>query len=84
MSETGIVQRLRDYDNCDDSVIDEAADMLEQLLDQFQMHSPDMGGQHRYRFRNGGWPMNHMRGPNCESALMAVLAEVARERKATQ
>lgn len=67
----GIVDRLRERD---DSVVDEAAEMLEWLLSNFQMHSPHMGGQHRYRFRNGGWVMSNCVGPNIEDALSNALA----------
>lgn len=50
-----IVAKLRDRDYCDYGDVDDAADMLEFLLDQLQMHSPKMDGNHSYRFRNG-WP----------------------------
>ena len=53
---------------------------LEFLLGQFQMCNPDMGGQHSYRFRNGGWPMTHLRGPSIDEALAEAMAEVERER----
>ena len=58
--------------------------MLEFLLGQFQMHSPDMGGQHSYRFRSSGWPMTHAKGPSAEAAILAAMAEVEREREETQ
>jgi len=71
-----IVIRLRDPSFAD---IDEAADMLEFFFGQMQMHSPDMGGQHSYRFRSGGWPMTHCKGPNAEDAVRAAMREIKRE-----
>lgn len=76
----GIVMRLRNYDACHDGDVDEAADMLEFFFGQMQMHSPDMGGQHSYRFRSGGWPMTHCKGPNAEDAVKAALQEIRRSR----
>jgi hypothetical protein len=76
----GIVMRLRDYDNCHDRDVDEAADMLEFFFGQMQMYSPDMGGQHSYRFRSGGWPMTHCKGPSAEDAVRSTMAEIKRER----
>ena len=64
-----IIEKLRNHDNCHD----EAANMLEFLLSQFQSHSLDMGCQHRYRFRNGGWPMQHLTGSNVEAAIQKVM-----------
>ena len=55
-----------------------AAAAIEFLMGQFQMHSPDMGGKHRYRFRNDGWPMTHFIGPNSDAALRNALAEIDR------
>ena len=57
----------------------EAANMLEFLLLSFQMYSPQMDGQHSYRFRNGGWPMTHLKGPSIEDAVRAAMEGVARE-----
>ena len=71
-----IVIRLRDPSFTD---LDEAADMLEFFFGQMQMHSPDMGGQHSYRFRSGGWPMTHCKGPNAEDAVRAAMREIKRE-----
>lgn len=76
----GIVMRLRDYDNCHDGDVDEAADMLEFFFGQMQMHSPDMGGNHSYRFRSGGWPMTHCKGSNAEDAVKSAIQEIKRER----
>lgn len=70
-----IVDRLRDYDNCSDNDIDEAADMLEFFFNLMQTYSLDMGGQHSYRFR-GGWPMNKVKGPNPEEAIRAGIKAV--------
>ena len=77
--EKTIVELLRDYDNCDDGVIDEAADMLEFFFGQMQNCSPYMDGQHVWRFRSGGWPMTHCRGPNREDAVRLAVAEIKRE-----
>lgn len=76
-----IVKQLRDYDTCSDGDIDEAADMLEVLLSQFQMHSPNMNGEHSYRFGGGGWPVRSMKGPNVEDALRRVVREVQHARE---
>ena len=80
MSDTNqsIVARLRDYDQCHDGTVDEAADMLEFFLGQMQMHSPRMNGQHSYRFR-GGWPMTHCVGQTPEDGIKAAIQEVKRE-----
>ena len=77
-----LIERLRDvseledinHDICD--IAHEAADMLEFFFGQMQMHSPDMGGEHSYRFRSGGWPMTHCKGPNAEDAVKAAIQEV--------
>lgn len=86
----GIVKRLRDhaadnegpgaYYGTDPRLYQEAADMLEFFFGQMQMHSPDMGGQHSYRFCSGGWPMTHCKGPNAENAVRAAIEEIKRER----
>ena len=70
-----IVMRLRDYDGD----VDEAADMLEFFFGQMQMHSPNMDGNHSYRFRSSGWPMTHCKGPNAEAAVKAAIQEIKRE-----
>ena len=64
--------------------IDLAADMLEFFFGQLQMHSPDMGGQHSYRFRSGGWPMTHCKGPSAEEAVVAAIEEVKRSKNEAQ
>jgi hypothetical protein len=53
----------------------EAADMLDFLLERFQMHSPKMDGQHSYRFRNNGWPMTHFVGKTVVQALRSAMNE---------
>ena len=58
----------------------EAADMLEFFFGQMQMHSPGMGGNHSYRFRSGGWPMTHCKGPSAEDAVRSAIREIKRER----
>jgi hypothetical protein len=58
--------------------------LIEFLLSQFQMHSPDMGGQHSYRFRNDGWPMTHLRGPDIDEALSEAMSEVERSRSVVE
>jgi len=78
---TGIVARLRNYDTRHDGDIDEAADMLEFFFGQMQMHSPDMGGQHSYRFRSSGWPMTHCKGPSAEAAVKSAIQETKRARE---
>lgn len=75
-----IIARLRNYDQCHDGDIDEAANMLEFFFGQMQMHSPKMDGQHSYRFRGGGWPMTHCVGPNAEHAVKSAIREVQRSR----
>lgn len=79
-----IVSRLRNYNTCHDGDIYEAADMLEFLLGQMQMHSPKMNGQHSYRFKSGGWPMTHCVGHNAEDAVRAAMLEVVRSKMETQ
>jgi len=76
----GIVMRLRDYAECHDGDVDEAADMLEFFLNQMQAHDVKMNGQHRYRFVSGGWPMTHCVGPNAEDAVKSAIREIQRSR----
>jgi hypothetical protein len=61
----------------------EAADILEFFFAQMQMYSPDISGQHSYRFRSGGWPMTHCKGPNAEDAVKAAISEIQRDRSET-
>lgn len=49
------------------------------LINQFQMHSPDMGGQHSYRFRNSGWPMQHFKGSSIEIAIDNAIEAIKKE-----
>jgi hypothetical protein len=75
---------VRDDTATDDdltSALDEAADMLEVMLGQLQISSPQMSGQHYYRFASGGWPMTHCRGPSSEQAVTAMAREVMRHAK---
>ena len=55
-------------------------DILDFLYSCFQMHSPDMGGNHCYRFRNGGWPMTHLKGPNIREAVANAMQEASKEK----
>lgn len=75
-----IVMRLR---NMELPTCNEAADMLAFFFEQMQMHSPDMGGNHSYRFRSGGWPMTHCKGPNAEQAVRAAIKEIQQSRSAS-
>lgn len=72
-----LIERLRDYDTCHDGDVDEAADMLEFLLGQFQASSLMANNQHYYRFRTG-WPWTHATGPNIETAVRNAMAEQKR------
>lgn len=74
------VAQLRNYDGCSDGDVDEAADMLEFFFGQMQMHSPTRNGQHRYRFRLGGWPMTHCVGSSKVQAVRAATKEIRRAR----
>ena len=87
-----IVTRLRSRTQCcgqsyafvNTETAEEAADMLEFFLGQMQMHNPDMGGSHHYRFRSGGWPMTHCKGPTAGDAARAAAMEIKREREKQQ
>ena len=57
------------------------SEMLEFLLNQFQMHSPKMDGQHGWRFRGGCWPWNFAKGPTIRDAVKAAMEEVAKEKR---
>ena len=63
-----------------DRLMQQAADILEFLLSQLQMCSPDMGGNHSYRFRSSGWPMTHAKGRTAEAAILNAIKEIARSR----
>lgn len=43
-----------------------------------QMHSPDMGGHHCWRF-SGGWLANQLRGSNVHEAVANAMAAAERE-----
>ena len=73
MSDYEIVNRLRDYDCCVDQDIDEAADLLEFLLDRFERATLEPHGQHPWKF-SARWPWKEARGPTIEAALQAALA----------
>jgi hypothetical protein len=75
-----IIERLRDYNECHDGDIAEAADMLEIFLSQMRTTSLHMDGQHYYHLRASGWPMTHAIGPSAEDAMRAVVAEVRRSK----
>lgn len=75
MTTSLIVTRLR---NMGLEPCNEAADMLQFFFGQMQMHNPDMGGNHSYRFRSSGWPMTHCKGPNAESAVRSAIQEIKR------
>lgn len=74
-----LVERLRDYDNCHDGDVDDAADMLEFLLEQFQCSSLMADNQHYWRHKTG-WPWTHATGPNIETAVLNAMAEVERSK----
>ena len=50
-------------------------EILEFLLNQFQMHSPKMNGQHSWRFMYG-YPMTKAVGPSARDAVIACMKEV--------
>ena len=58
-----------------DRLMQEAADMLDFLFGEMQIHSAKMDGRHLYRFRNG-WPMNHLIGTRPEDAVRVAMREV--------
>lgn len=49
------------------------------LHGQFQMHSPQMGGEHSWRFMTG-WPWTHAKGPNIQDAIRRAMEEVERSK----
>jgi len=61
-----------------DRLMLEAAEMLQFFFGQMQMCSPKMDGQHSYRFKSGGWPMTHCKGPNAMEAVQAAVDEIER------
>ena len=46
-------------------------EILEFLLDNFQMHSPKMNGQHSWRFKS--YDMNNLVGPSARDAIIAYM-----------
>ena len=72
MSDYDIINRIMDYDNCHDDDIDEAAELLEFLLDRFEFATYEINGHHRWKF-SARWPWKEARGPNIEAALKAAL-----------
>jgi hypothetical protein len=58
-----------------DRLMQEAADMLDFLFGEMQIHSAKMDGRYLYRFRTG-WPMNHLIGTRPEDAVRAAMREV--------
>ena len=57
--------------------------MLAFLLNQFQMCSPKMDGQHSWRFRQG-WPWTHAKGRTIEIAVQNAIKAIERERVNTK
>ena len=74
------VKRLRDYDNCNDGDVDEAADLLEFLLARFRPVTT-IGGNH-WRFATE-WPWTHATGPDIETAIRAAMEEEKRVKEPT-
>jgi hypothetical protein len=50
------------------------SEILEFLLNQFQMHSPQMNGVHSWRMMCG-YPMNHAKGRTARDAVIAAMRE---------
>lgn len=78
-----LIEKLRDYDNCHDGDVDEAADMLEFFFGRLQSHNLTMGGNCNYRFRSG-WPMQYCVGQDPLEAVRNAVAEIKRERSAAK
>jgi len=72
-----IVARLRNYDQCNDNDVDEAADMLEFMFSLMQDHSHRIDGTCHWRF-SGGWPMTHASGRTPEDAIIKAMDEAKR------
>ena len=49
-------------------------EILEFLLDNFQMHSPKMNGQHSWVFKN--YEMKNLVGASAKDAIIAYMREV--------
>ena len=63
----GIIEELENYAEYTDTEI------LEFLLDNFQMHSPNMNGQHSWVFKN--YEMKNLVGPTAKDAIIACMEE---------
>jgi len=50
-------------------------EILEFLLNNFQMHSPKMNGQHSWVFKN--YDMKNLVGPSAKDAVIAFMKENA-------
>ena len=72
----GIVARLRNYDDCHDGDIDEAADMLEFFFSCMQSHSVHMNGNRSWRFHSG-WPLSSVAASTPEKAVTKAMLKVA-------
>ena len=48
-------------------------EILEFLLDNFQMYSPNMNGQHSWEFKN--YKMKNLMGPTAKDAIIACMEE---------
>ena len=48
-------------------------EILEFLLSNFQMHSPNMNGQHSWVFKN--YEMKNLVGPTAKDAIIACMRE---------
>ena len=46
-------------------------EILEFLLDNFQMHSPNMNGQHSWVFKN--YEMKNLVGPSARDAVISAM-----------
>jgi hypothetical protein len=60
---------------CIEKIIEEPysdTEILEFLLNQFQMHSPQMNGVHSWRM-GCGYPMNHVKGRTARDAVINAM-----------
>lgn len=73
-----LIDRLRDFNNCNALDTEEAADMLEFFFGRLQAHSPTMSGHCNYRFRSG-WPMQYCVGNTPFEAVRNAVQELKRE-----
>lgn len=56
-------------------------EILEFLLSKFQMWSPNMNGQHSWRFQND-WVMGHAKGRSARDAVIVCMKEQEKSVKA--